>query len=147
MKISKNSWHYRFNDFNNDNFSYRFEKGVYTTCSYIRTTIASFFAFGFKCTAILCALALVAWIIGSMVGVPLMVFMGATSLSDVFVVPCVVGWALTVLILFVTLVAQIKEWFQNLEFKTSDRPSKEPNVFVQAIIDKHNKFCTRVIAE
>lgn len=147
MKISKDSWHYRFNNFNNDNFDYRFNKGVYTTCSYIRTTIASFFAFGFKCFAILCALAFVLWIVGSMIYVPAMVYLGATSINELLAVPCIVGWVAVIVVLAVLFANQVKEWIHNLSAKLDDRPTKEPNVFVQAIIDKHNKFCTRVIAE
>lgn len=146
MKISKDSWHYRFNDFSNDNFSYRFSKGQYTTCSYIRTTIASTFASLFKGFVILCMLAMVLGIVGSMIVVPFMIFMGSMP-PELPTVTCVVAWVFTVAALIILLIGQTKEWIQNLEFKTSDRPTKEPSVFVQAIIDKHNKFCTRVIAE
>ncbi|MNI46901.1 hypothetical protein D3C73_1013890 [compost metagenome] len=73
--------------------------------------------------------------------------MGATSIPEIPAVTCVVAWVFTAAVLLIVLLGQIKEWIQNLEFKTSDRPSKEPSVFVQAIIDKHNKFCTRVTAD
>ena len=147
MKISKDSWHYRFNDFSNDNFSYRFSKGQYTTCSYIRTTIASTFASLFKGFIILCIIATILGVVGSMIAVPVMVFMGMTSIPELPAVTCVTGWVAVSVVLFVILVNQIKEWIQNIEFKTSERVKKEPSVFVQAIIDKHNKFCTRVTAD
>lgn len=147
MKISKNSWHYRFNDFNNDNFTYRFENGVYTTCSYIRTTIASFFAFAFKCAFLLCIAGIILWIIGSMIGVPVMIYMGVTSIHELLVGPFIVGWLAVIVVLIITLAKQIGEWIDARGTTFNNRPKKEPNVFVQAIIDKHNKFCTRVIAE
>jgi len=147
MKISKDSWHYRFNDFSNDNFSYRFSKGTYTTCSYIRTTIASFFATLIKCVFVLCIAGMALWIVGSMIGVPIMIYMGITSISELIGVPCIIGWIAVIVVLAALFASQAKEWVHNLSAKLEDRPKKEPNVFVQAIIDKHNKFCTRVIAE
>lgn len=147
MQISKTSWHYRFNNFQNDNFVHRFNKGQYTTCSYIRTTIASIFAGMFKSFIILCVLGMALGIVASMIVVPIMVFMGATSIPELPAVTCVVAWIFAIAVLIILLMSQIKDWFQNLEFKTSDRPTKEPSVFVQAIIDKHNKFCTRVTAD
>lgn len=147
MKIAKTSWHYRFNRFNNENFEDRFNFGCYTTCSYIRTTLASIFASIFKGAIILAVISMLLGILGSMLVVPVLIFMGATSIPEIPGVTCVVGWAFTIFVMVVILAGQIKEWIKNLEFKTSDRPKKEPNVFVQAVIDKHNKFCTLVTAE
>jgi len=145
LKIAKTSWHYRFNKFNNDNFESRFNRGHYTTCSYIRTTLASMLAATFKCAVILCVAAVILWVIGSMVVVPFVVFMGIMP-YDLAAVTCVMGWIFLVGGLFILLVNQINEWIKNIEYKTNDRPKKEPNVFVQAVIDKHNKFCTLVTA-
>lgn len=42
MKISRNSWHYRFNTHvQGVNFPYRMRNNVVTTCDYIRTTLFS----------------------------------------------------------------------------------------------------------
>lgn len=145
MKIAKTSWHYRFNKFNNEHFEHRFDRERYTTCSYIRTTLASMFSATFKCAVILCMAAVILWVIGSMLAVPFVVFMGVMP-YELAGVTCVVGWAFLVSALIIMLIGQIKEWIENIEFKTNDRPKKEPNVFTQAVIDKHNKFCTLVTA-
>lgn len=147
MQISKTSWHYRFNKWQNDNFSSRFNRGHYTTCSYIRTTIASTFACLFKAWIILLVISCILGLIGCMVVVPIMIFLGSASIPELPGVMCVVGWLMVIVILAIVLVNQIKNWIDNLETKFKDRPVKEPNVFVQAVIDKHNKFCTRVVAE
>ena len=137
MKIAKTSWHYRFNRFNNERFEDRFNYGCYTTCSYIRTTLASMFSALFKCAVILCVAGLILWVIGSMIVVPIIIYMGMMpyEMAGAF---CLVGWIFAASALAVLLFGQIKEWIKNLEFKTDDRPKKEPNVFVQAVIDKHN---------
>lgn len=146
MKIAKTSWHYRFNRFNNEHFEDRFNYGCYTTCSYIRTTLASMFSALFKCAVILCVAGLILWVIGSMIVVPIVIYMGMMpyEMAGAF---CLVGWIFTAAALATLLFGQIKEWIKNIKFKTDDRPKKEPNVFVQAVIDKHNKFCTMVTAE
>lgn len=41
MQISKDSWHYRLNDYAQANFAFRARTELFTTCSYIRTTIFS----------------------------------------------------------------------------------------------------------
>lgn len=146
MKIAKTSWHYRFNRFNNEKFEDRFNYGCYTTCSYIRTTLASIFASIFKCAVLLCVAGVILWVAGSMLAVPVMIYMGLMP-YELSAVVCMIGWIFVVSALIVLLFGQIKEWIRNLKVKSGDRPKKEPNVFVQAVIDKHNKFCTLVTAE
>lgn len=145
MKIAKTSWHYRFNRFNNEKFEERFEFGCYTTCSYIRTTLASMFAALFKCCILFGVACFILGMLGSMIVVPILIFMG-TIPYELPTIICVIGWAFAIGALIILLTSQIKDWVSNLKFK-SDRPKKEPNVFVQAVIDKHNKFCTLVTAE
>lgn len=144
MKIATSSWHYRFNRFNNENFEARFQRGRYTTCSYIRTTLASILASIFKGFIILFFAAVILGVAASMLAVPVIIFMGMTP-YEMPMMTCVVGWAFAIAALTILFIAQVKEWLESIEFRDS-KPKKEPNVFVQAIIDKHNKFCTLVTA-
>ena len=145
MKIAKTSWHYRFNRFNNENFEDRFNYGMYTTCSYIRTTLASMFSALFKCCVLLVVACFILGMLGSMIVVPILIFMGTTP-PELPTIVCAICWSFTIGALLILLAGQIKEWVENLKYKSA-RPKKEPNVFVQAVIDKHNKFCTLVTAE
>lgn len=146
MKIAKTSWHYRFNKANNENFTYRFANEHYTTCSYIRTTMASMFACLFKILFFLIVGCFVLFWAGSMIGVPIILYMGKLP-YELPAIMCLIGWAAVAFALTVLFVKQVKEWIENARLKAGSKPSKEPNVFVQAIIDKHNKFCTLVTAE
>lgn len=144
MKITKDSWHYRFNNWQNAMFEYHFDTGRYTTCSYIRTTIGSAFSAFFKGLTALCFLGIFLFIAGSMLIVPAMVFMGQMP-PEMPAVVCVTSWAIAAFVLLILFVRYTTEWFESR--RNSSSQSKEPNVFVQAIIDKHNKYCTRVTAE
>lgn len=146
MKIAKTSWHYRFNNFNNSSFEHRFDRGRYTTCSYIRTTIASFLSAIFKGFIILIVAAFAALMVGCMIVTPISIYLGINP-YDVFGFLCVVGWVIVTIGLTVAFVSDVTERCRNFQFKATERVKKEPNVFVQAVIDKHNKFCTLVTAE
>lgn len=71
MKISKDSWHYRFNDYIQSDFGYRAEREVFTTCTYIRTTIRTMFEAAFKLSLILFFVTLGALVVGSAIYLPI----------------------------------------------------------------------------
>jgi len=146
LKIAKTSWHYRFNKSNNENFTYWFANEHYTTCSYIRTTIASMFSCLFKILFFLFIGGFILFVVGSMIGVPIILYMGKLP-YELPGILCVIGWGFAIAGLVVMFIKYTKEWIENARLKAGSKPSKEPNVFVQAIIDKHNKFCTLVTAE
>ena len=139
MKISNTSWHYRFNKLvQQEKFTDRAECGRFTTCSYIRTTIASMFKGAFNCLLVVVLSMLIAWLALSALIVPFYIWLSSSIPQDIFMVPCVLIWCIAVLGLVIALGKQIKE---RLEEKFE---GYQPNVFVQAIKDNHNKFCTRV---
>lgn len=139
MKITNTSWHYRFNKLvQQEKFTNRAERGRFTTCSYIRTTITSLFKGAFNCLLVVVLGILVSWVALSALIVPFYIWLTSTVPTDAFLVPCVLVWVVVALGLVVALCKQLKE---RLEEKFE---GYQPNVFVQAIKDKHNKFCTRV---
>lgn len=146
MKISKNSWHYRMNRWNDDDFVAKFKAGRYTTCSYVRVTIGTILALFVKIAALLAIASLIGFVVGSMFVVPTLVYMGIAP-YELAGIMCVAGWIMTICFLVYALIDQIQMWLKHRAESAEDRPKKEPNVFVQAIIDKHNKFCTLVTAE
>ena len=81
-----------------------------------------------------------------MIGVPIILYMGKLP-YELPAVLCLIGWLAVIIALAILFIKQVKEWIENARLKAGSKPSKEPNVFVQAIIDKHNKFCTLVTAE
>ncbi|MNE95734.1 hypothetical protein D3C80_1938650 [compost metagenome] len=60
-----------------------------------------------------------------------------------------VGWVFFISIALILGLDKAKKALENRRRKARpfERRKKEPGVFVQAIIDKHNKFCTLVTAE
>ena len=139
MKINASSWHYRFNSFvQEDRFTYNADRGRLTTCSYIRTTIFSVFQGIFKSIVLLLISLLALLFVGSMIGVPISILFGYVP-ADVFVGPAAICWIVATFGLLLLFIKQLKE-----RFSASFEPDSEPNVFFQAIRDKHNKFCTRV---
>lgn len=145
MKISKTSLHYRFNNFiQGGDFRMRAIEGRFTTCSYIRTCIASVFGGIFKLVILIALLVAVLTFLACMFGVPIAIFMGYVP-ADKAIPPCVVGWAAVAFGLFVLMCKQTNQCIKNARARAmKNYVSPEPNVFIQAIVDKHNKFCTRV---
>lgn len=142
MKISKASWHYRFNRLvQGDAFVDRARRGQFTTCSYIRTIIFSVIAGITK--AVVCAIlgALVATAAVSAIVVPILVWFTGIQPAEPFVGMAVFMWGVVALILVVVTAKLTKDRLKRVNWS---RKPKEPNLFIQAIKDKHNKFCTRV---
>lgn len=140
MQINSRSFHYRFNEFvQSDKFTDRAHRGRFTTCSYIRTCLYSVLKGAFNTVIGLLLTLMVGWIFGSALIVPILIFFFGGHPTDLFVAPAVLVWACVLVGLAMLFLKQVKE-----RLKKSFKPNTTRNVFVQAIVDKHNKFCTRV---
>jgi len=139
MKISSKSWHYRFNlKIQGEKFEHKAECGRFTTCSYIRTCIASVIQGAWFAFLICIIAALAIFIVGSAIWVPISIFfLGGIPTGSPLAAACIV-WALIALGLLVLM------WKQQVRPYYNAKVHQEPNVFIQAIKDKHGKFCTRV---
>lgn len=145
MKIAKSSWHYRFNNWSNQFFAHKCERGHYTTCSYVRTTIASMLSVLFKGLILLFLFGGFCFVSGSMIIVPIISLMGHAP-YEAAAVFCVCGWIAAAFDAVAFLLNRAQKWIKNSADK-ENASKKEPSVFIQAIIDKHNKFCTLVKTE
>lgn len=148
MKISKASWHYRLNASSNEHFTYWFDRGRYTTCSYVRRTLTSLTATVFKGTVIAAGILTLLGLLCSMIAYPVAHSLGYVT-SPIVEAMALVGWTFTALALLFGLFYTIHKWLEKRRDTSMwpKRTKKEHGVFVQAIIDKHNKFCTMVTAE
>lgn len=148
MKISKTSWHYQLNRNTNEHFEYWFDRGRYTTCSYVRRTAASVLVTLFKGTVILAGILTLIAVLYSMVAYPISHYLGHAT-NQVVEALAVVGWIFAVIAALFVIVYTTQRWVEKRASKSRpfERRKKERSVFVQAVIDKHNKFCTLVTAE
>ena len=147
MKIAKTSWHYRLNNNTNEHFAYWFDKGRYTTCSYVRRTIASMFVVLFKSLLMLGGICTLGAVVVSMIAVPISLYMGIKP-HDIPGILCLIGWVFALMLSLFVVFSKAKDIIDRASVKPfKTRKKKEHGVFVQAIIDKHNKFCTLVTAE
>lgn len=139
MQINKTSWHYRFNaKIQQEKFTWRLREGRHTTCSYIRTTIfsalqATWFAF----LACVCA-AVIGFVLVSAIWVPISIFFLNGVPSELMVGVASIMWICVACGLGYATYKLLPAYLPKRD------PNKEPNVFVQAIKDQHNKVCTRV---
>lgn len=138
MKISSTSLHYRFNaKVQSDKFTDKAERGRFTTCSYIRTSLYSVVqALWFTFVAFLASF-LVLWVVGSAIWVPISIFFLNGTPVESALAAAAVFWVLVGIALAVMT-------FKFINARYIAPVLKEPNVFIQAIKDNHNKFCTRV---
>lgn len=137
MKISKQSWHYRFNNYVQDGFASRVRHDTFTTCSYIRTTIASAFTGLFKLFIIFMLSLFLATLVGSGVYLPFAVGFGL-PLTEPFNVFGVIFWFFAVLL----LAAYVYESF--IKERLAERREKKLNVLRQAMADQKAGICTIV---
>lgn len=148
MKISKNSWHYRLNSSSNEHFAYWFDRGRYTTCSYVRRTLMSLAVTFFKGAVILAGALTLLGVLYSMIAYPISHYLGYAT-NQIVEAMALVGWIFTIIGVLFGIIYTIHSWAEKRARKSKpfERRKKEHGVFVQAIIDKHNKFCTLVTAE
>lgn len=137
MQISKNSWHYRFNNYVQDGFASRVRHETFTTCTYIRTTIASAFAGLFKLLVILLLGGFALTVLCSGVYLPFAVGF-ALPLNEPVTVFGAVFWGFATLF----LVAYVYERF--VKDRLADRREKKLNLLRQAMADQKAGICTIV---
>lgn len=136
MNISSTSWHYRFNKFvQGYAFSDRALRGQFTTCSYIRTLIFSMISGATKAVVTFLLGVLAATFVLSGIIVPILIWFTDIQPAEPFGPFALIFWGIVAFCLLT------KERIKRINW---DRKPKEPNVFIQAIKDKHDKFCTRV---
>lgn len=142
MNISNLSWHYRFNKFVQGNaFVDRAFAGRFTTCSYIRTLIFSAISGVTKGLVVTLIGILVASVVLSGIIVPILVWFTDIKPAEPFGPFAIFFWGVVVFILLFLTAKFTKERLKRIKWVSQ---KKEPNIFMQAIKDKHDKFCTRV---
>lgn len=141
MKIAKTSWHYRFNSFvQGYSFTDRVQARQMTTCSYIRTTMRSFFQklLEYLFYTALCVAALI--YIGNMLYTPIAIFCGF-PVAGGNIAMAVTGWAAMA---FFLLAALIDHYKGAIRAKLSERKQKQLNILEQRIKDGKDGICTIV---
>jgi len=137
MKISKQSWHYRFNSFTQAKFDNRVELGVFTTCSYIRTTIRSFFQFAWMAAIVVLMVGLLGTVVGSGIYLPIAL---AFSLP---IAEVVYPFAFATYFLIVCAGGQLL-FHHYIEPKLYERRERKLGLIRQAMEDKKAGICTIV---
>lgn len=139
MKISKNSWHYRFNKHVQSGFDWRVATTVMTTCSYVRTTIFSFLAEIVKLLLIAIAVFSGLALLGCMTVAPVLHFLGF-FVGDALAVG-VGAWLSTLGFIVITTVCVLIE-------KGGDKyriyRNKRQSLLRQTLQDKRDGICTIV---
>lgn len=142
MNISSTSWHYRFNKFVQGHaFSERALRGRFTTCSYIRTLIFSMISGVTKSIVVAIISVFFATAIISGVVIPILIWFTSVQPAEPFNFMAILFWGCVAFCLLFAFCKFTKDRIKRINW---DRKPKEPNLFVQAIKDKHDKFCTQV---
>lgn len=137
MKVSKSSWHYRFNDYFQSNFSYRASRSTFTTCTYIRTTIRTFFQALATVLFLGATLCMLGVIFGSAIYWPVAVIFGLTLAK--FTVP----FAIITYAAVIAVGAGIL-YDKKLKPKLEARREQKLSLLRQAVIDRKEGICTIV---
>lgn len=134
MQISKNSWHYRFNAWMQESFVSRSKHEIFTTCSYIRTTIFSMIV-GFLKGVALTAASIIA--LGVLVGTAYLPFylVGLCPAIEILKGLGGIGWGLIALVLICLLVNYLSPYFRA-------RKARKIALLQQAMLDKKAGICT-----
>lgn len=137
MKISKQSWHYRFNNYVQDGFASRVRHDTFTTCTYVRTTIASLFTGLFKLLTLLIMLGVTVAFICSGIYLPVALGFGL-PIAEPFNVFGVVFW--------IGFVAGVGVYVHERYFKEklAVRRERKLDLLRQAMADKKAGVCTIV---
>lgn len=91
MQISKSSWHYRFNAWMQESFRSRSRNEIFTTCSYIRTTLFSLIVGVFKLFWVVLAAIFAVVVVAGIVYLPLLIF-GSVGEVKPLIVGGIIGW-------------------------------------------------------
>lgn len=134
MQISKSSWHYCFNSWMQDSFKYRARNDVFTTCSYIRTTIFSAIVGLFKIFAMILAVFVAIWMVAGVVYLPFFVF-GTVGELPPLVVGGIMGWSFLAIVAVACLMDKLSPYLKR-------RKEKRIALLKQAMLDKSAGICT-----
>lgn len=134
MQISKSSWHYRFNDWMQDSFKWRTNKEIFTTCSYIRTTIFSLIVGLFKLFAIALAVGVGGWLLVGVAYLPFFAF-GSVGELEPLVVGGVLGWGIIGVVLSCIVADKLTPFWQA-------RKERKIALLKQAMLDNKAGICT-----
>lgn len=137
MKVSKSSWHYRFNDYFQSSFSVRARNETFTTCTYIRTTIRTFFQALSVVVFLGAILAILGMVFGSAIYWPVAVIFGLTLAK--FTVPFALITYAAVIVVGSTILYDKK-----LKPKLEARREQKLSLLRQAVIDRKEGVCTIV---
>lgn len=137
MKVSKSSWHYRFNDYFQSNFAYRAERSTFTTCTYIRTTIRTFFQATAATAFVSMLILMLILILGSAVYWPVAAIFGLPLAK--FTVPFAVGTYCAIGAASIVLLYEKK-----LKPKLEARREQKLSLLRQAVLDRKEGICTIV---
>lgn len=136
MQISKSSWHFRFNAWMQESFRSRSRNEIFTTCSYIRTTIFSFIVGFVKLLWIALAATLAVIIVAGIVYIPFLIF-GSVGKVEPLIVGGIIGWG-GLLIAGVALLAdKLTPFWQ-------ERKERKIAALKQAMLDNKAGICTIV---
>lgn len=137
MKVSKSSWHYRFNDYFQNNFSYRASRSTFTTCTYIRTTIRTFLQASVTILFLGGLLCILGVVLGSAIYWPVAVIFGLTLAK--FTVPfAIITYAAVIAVGAAIL------YDKKLKPKLEARREQKLSLLRQAVIDRKEGICTIV---
>lgn len=143
MQISKNSWHYRFNNYIQDGFASRVRHDTFTTCTYIRTTIASAFTGLFKLLFILLLGAVAVALVCSGVYVPFALAF-TLPLTESITFFGIIFWGFTFTSMFIAACIYGLTIKERLADRLADRREKKLNLLRQAMADQKAGICTIV---
>lgn len=139
MKISRNSWHYRYNQYVRDDWRFRAHLETFTTCSYIRTTM-------FTVLVHLMQLGFIAVTIGALLAFTLLLSVPVLAISG-FVFPAdllgasLAAWIGIGSLIGVLLFAFVSSQIEKAYIKAK---RKRQTLLSQALQDRKDGICTIV---
>ncbi len=136
MQISKSSWHYRFNAWMQESFKSRSRNEIFTTCSYIRTTIFSFIVGLVKLLWIALAVILAVIIVAGIVYLPFLIF-GSVGKVEPLIVGGIIGWGGLLMAGVALLADKLTPFWQ-------ERKERKIAALKQAMLDNKAGICTIV---
>jgi sterol desaturase/sphingolipid hydroxylase (fatty acid hydroxylase superfamily) len=134
MQISKSSWHYRFNAWMQESFQSRSRNEIFTTCSYIRTTIFSGIIGFFKLLMSLLGVIFVIWAVVGVVYLPFLIF-GSVGEVEPLIVGGVIGWGAIGIVVACIVADKLTPFWQA-------RKERKIALLKQAMLDNKAGICT-----
>lgn len=136
MQISKSSWHYRFNAWMQESFSSRSRNEIFTTCSYIRTTIFSFLIGVLKLLICILSAIVVVDVVVGIIYLPFLIF-GTVGEVEPLVVGGIIGWGVIGIVIAAIVADKLTPFWQA-------RKERKIAMLKQAMLDNKAGICTIV---